>query len=196
MSWNKNSYQQKIIINIFFTATILSVLAGFVILPSAEAISQIKENISSQKINLENNYLRGKNLRKLAENLKLVEPRLDSLKKIFISRSEALTFVTSLEKIAEENGINQKIGLTSPSENGATNKKNDKIPLQLISSGTFLAQMKYLAALESANYYINVKALELSGSAETSPMIEGENKKEGEKSRTDMQIIADTYWQD
>jgi hypothetical protein len=46
--------------------------------------------------------------------------------------------------------------------------------------------MKYLSALEALDYYISIKTLEISGRSD-GPEEEG---------RIDMQLTAETYWQE
>jgi Tfp pilus assembly protein PilO len=183
-------YLKKIIINCAFSAVIVAGMIFGFIFPAAKKLAVVKKEISAQKIALEKIYIRGQNLRKISEDLEIVEPNLKNLKKMFIKEEDDLDFITSLEKTAENSGVKQNININYPAEN---NKKTSfqKIPLQLTASGNFLAQIKYLTALESLDYYISVRTLEISGSADQNQ----ENALEGEKSRVDMQLTANTYWQ-
>jgi Tfp pilus assembly protein PilO len=182
-------YLKKIILNCVFSAVIVAGMIFGFIFPAMGKLAVVKSEISAQKIALEKTYIRGQNLRKISEDLKTVEPNLENLKKMFIKEEDDLDFITSLEKIAENSGVKQSISINYPADSSKTSIQ--KIPLQLTASGNFLAQIKYLIALESLDYYISVRTLEISGSTD-------QNQKdalEGEKSRVDMQLTTNTYWQ-
>lgn len=192
------SYKNKLIIHFSTTLIIISGLAYFGISQPINQIVVMKERIDLEKVNMEKSYIRGQKLRELAENLKTVEPELAKLESVFIKKESALDFITALEGVADKNGIEQKINLANANQGNAKSKeKNEVIPIQLSSSGSFYKEMLYLASLESLNYYINIKNLEISnGSFRGTPSagiigVEGANS----ESVVGIQILADTYWQ-
>lgn len=198
---NRINYQQKVTIHISLTLLILAALIYFGIFQAVDKIMETKRLVETEKINLEKIYNSGKNLRKLTEDLRIVEPQLAKLENVFIKKEEALNFITSMEKISEKNGINQRINLAgAASINRGTEKnkiKNETIPIQLSSTGSFYKQMLYLDNLESLSYYINVKSLEISNSSfRNSANISAEGVSGGEsESDVSIQLLADTYWQ-
>lgn len=198
---NRISYQQKVTIHISATLLILAAVIYFGIYQAANKIMETKRLVEAEKTNLEKMYNSGKNLRKLAEDLKVVEPQLAKLENVFIKKEEALNFITSLENISEKNGINQRINLAgAASINRGTEKNkvaNETIPIQLSSTGSFYKQMLYLVNLESLNYYINVKSLEISNSSFRNSAALNVEGVEGGESANDvsLQLLADTYWQ-
>jgi Tfp pilus assembly protein PilO len=182
-----SSYLKKIILSSLFFILIFAAAIFIFIIPSAKHLAEAKKEISKQKTALEEVYIQGQNLRKISDNLKTVEPNLENLKKIFISLEDDFKFVTALEEAAENSGVRQTIsGLNYPDKESFKKTSFQKIPLQLTTTGNFLSQMKYLSALEALDYYISIKTLEISGRSD-GPEEEG---------RIDMQLTAETYWQE
>jgi Tfp pilus assembly protein PilO len=180
-------YLKKILISTLVAAAIITgALFGF-IFPSAKNLQKIKSSVLAQKNNLEKGYIQGRNLRKTAEDLKMAEPYLEAINKMFINEEEVLSFVTTLAKTAENSGVTQRIILNSQIEK--LNGTIQKIPLQLSSTGNFYQQMKLLKSLETLDYYINIKALEISGRPGIPVGLPEEDS-----GRIDMQLAADTYW--
>lgn len=180
-----------------FLIIILS-LIYFIVLPTVKEIKAMSSAIEAQREDLEKKYIKGQSLRQLTENLKEIEPKLELLDQIFINKNRELEFITSLENKADNNQINQKINLSPPQ---ATKSQGfQKIGLQLSAAGKFIKQLRYLMDLESLNYYINIKSLELSssGSGQTAPNIkhsgQGTLAAENESNNINLSVVADTYW--
>jgi Tfp pilus assembly protein PilO len=195
---NRTNYKNKIILHFSGTLIILMAMVYFGVVQAMNEIEVMKERIDQEKLSLEKSYIRGQKLRELAENLKTVEPDLAKLDSVFIKKEMALDFITALEGIAEKNGISQKINLANANRGNVKSKeKNETIPIQLSSTGSFYKEMMYLASLESLNYYINVKNIEISNSSFRGSPSAGISGVEGAESESivGIQILADTYWQ-
>lgn len=180
------NFQNKIALSAIIFILAAGSLIYFVIIPAAENIKRIKVETDNLAAQVEKDYLAGKSLKKLAENIKIIEPQLSGLDRAIIKKSASLEFITTLEKTAENNFITVKPSL------GAEKKLNQtysQIPLQLQTNGSFSGQISYLSDLEALSYYLNIKTLEISA-ANTSVTPSGEIKK-----NLVMQIVADTYWQ-
>lgn len=174
----KISLKKKIILNAAIAGVILGGIIFFIIRPTVSEILKIGGEIDMQREDLENKYKRGQSLKKLTADLKTIEPQLEKLDQIFIKRDESLKFITDLEKIAENNGIDQKINLSAQ---GSKIGDHQKIPIQIFSKGNFFNQIKYLTALEKLDTYINLNVLEFNGN--------GANPED-----LSMLIFGDTYW--
>lgn len=181
----KPGLERKILIINLTLFLIVGAIVIFAIIPSIKNIKEMRKEIEGQKIDLEEKYQRGQSLKKLSENLKKIEPQLEKLNLVFISKNRELEFITTLEDIASREKIEQKINLASGQSGG--DGAYQKMPLQLFTQGTFKNQMNYLLALETLNYYINIKNLELSAA----PLPPGAAKQDVNIS---MMITADTYW--
>jgi Tfp pilus assembly protein PilO len=191
-------YQKKIYLHLAITASLFVAVFYFGIAQPAEKMEEMKTTMQTEKGNLEKSYITGNSLRQLAESLKVVEPQLSKLDDVFIKKEFALDFITSMEKVAEKVGIQQRINLATANKSGSKSKdKNETIPIQLSSSGSFNQEMRYLASLEALNYYINIKSLEISNSTFRAASWTVDDGVAGgdSQSQVGLQILADTYWQ-
>jgi len=161
----------------------------FVIFPSIRDIKNIKNEIESQRLELERRYVKGQSLRKMKEKLERAQEKIHVLDQVFIGQDAGLEFITALEGAAGKNGVNQKINLLSqtPVDNGFYKI----VPLQLSSQGEISRQMSYLVSLETLNYYVNIKSLELSSGSRFAPTGEAESA-----ANVNLFVVADTYWRE
>ncbi|MEK7098040.1 MAG: type 4a pilus biogenesis protein PilO, partial [Patescibacteria group bacterium] len=178
----KLNMKNKIIINITVIIVFMSAIGYFIIMPTISDIRKMESEIEAQRTDLEKKYVKGQSLKKLSENLKKIEPNLVVFDQIFINQSRALEFITTLEDIANRHGVTQKLNLMT--EKGAGSNGYTKTPLNFNIDGDFTDIMRYLADIESLNYYINVSSIEIS-------KIQGES---GSPSKVSVQILAHTYW--
>lgn len=181
---NKISLKQKILI---LNGVIISIIASiifFVVLPSVNEIKDIQNSIQIQYDDLENKYIKGQSLKRLSDNLKKIDPLIEKLDGVFIKESDQVGFITFLENLATENKISQKITLNPPQ----VNNYYKKIPMQIATNGSYFKQMNFIKKIESLNYYITIKSIEISPSTENGIENSGENV------NTDMVMNVDTYW--
>lgn len=182
--------KKRIILSMVGFCLFIFVVVYFVIIPSVRDIKNIRDEIELQKTDLERKYIRGQSLRKMTEKLNRAEEKIHVLDKVFIGQDYGLEFVTTLEEVASKNNITQKINLLSPTE--ADNGFYKMIPLQLYSQGESSRQMNYLVGLETLDYYINIKSLELSSGSRLAPA----GDSEAPASQVNLFIVANTYWRD
>ncbi|MBU0880206.1 type 4a pilus biogenesis protein PilO, partial [Patescibacteria group bacterium] len=168
--------------------SIIFTLISFIILPTIKNINHIGSEIEIQKVDLEKKYIKTQNLKQISAELNKMEPMLSKLDQVFINKNNELDFITLTEKIATINNVYQKINLGS--DQSIKNETYKKIPLQLSIQGDFINQLNYLISLESLNYYINIKSLELSKQE-----IDITNSKKLPLTWLNLKLIADTYWQ-
>lgn len=197
--YQKINLKNKIIAALIGFALIIFGLIYFIVMPTIKDIEAMGGEIEGQKIDLEKKYIKGNSLRQLTENLKEIEPKLSLLDQIFINKNRELEFITTIENKADNSQISQKINLNSP--RAAENQEFQKNDLQLFANGEFTKQLKYLMDLESLNYYINIKSLELSsspGSGQAVPNIknsgQGTSASGNKSNNINLVITADTYW--
>lgn len=173
--------KNKITVIIALVAVVVACIAYFIILPTVAEIRRINDEILSQRTDLEAKYVKGQSLNKLSNNLKLIDPKLAALDEVFINQNRALEFITILEQISADNGVEQKINLMT--DKGAQENDYKRVPLQLLATGDFQDLARYLSSLESLKYYINITNID---------MIRKEDKESGTK--VVMQIMSNTYW--
>lgn len=183
----KLNLRKKITLSAAVFLAVIGSIIYFVVAPTIKDIKKMRDEIQAQKTDLENKYLKSKNLKKLSKNLNKIESQLEELDKAFINQNRALEFITTMEEIAGGEGVAQKINLLSP-QNLKENQLYKKIPLQIAAEGGFEGEARYLAGLEKLSYYINISSLELTA-APNSP-----GQEEKTRANVNMLVTADTYW--
>ena len=180
--------KQKIIANSALMIAIILGIIFFVIIPGLNSVKGLMENIISQKIELEQTMIKEKNNSKISEKIKKIEPQMSKFEQIFINQNRELEFITTLEDIANKNKVAQKISLTPVLESGGNFKKT---PLNITAKGEFKNIMEYLTGLESSNYYINIKSIELASSRARAPK---DQDGYSPNAPVNIKIFALTYW--
>lgn len=190
----KFSLKNKIILSFFSFVLVVFSLVYFIIVPTIKDIRNIDKEIEGRRIKIEERYRRSLNLKQSMNNLKKIEPRLILLDQIFINKSRELEFITAIENEANDNQITQKINLKPPQ--AEENTKFQKSSLELNSKGKFDKQLKYLSALESLSYYINIKLLELTPTDSRKKTKISDQESPSQNDQTiNMLINANTYWE-
>ncbi len=185
--YSKFDLKKKIIISIIGFFMALSIIVGLIVIPTIREIKRMGADIEEQRLDLEKKYIKGQSLKQLADNLKKISPQLDKLDRIFINHNRELEFITTLEDKTQANKIAQKISLGAAKDD---NQKFKIIPMQIYTQGSFINQYNYLVNLELLDYYISIKALELSPAQGQTIYNTGEI----EPNSVNMFITADTFW--
>ncbi|MFH1522273.1 MAG: type 4a pilus biogenesis protein PilO [Patescibacteria group bacterium] len=184
----KLNLKNKIIVSIITLFLFIISIIYFIVFPAIRDIKSIKEEIEFQRLELEQKYFKGQNLKALSEKLNKIEASIKIFDQIFINQASSLDFITTLEGIAGKNSIIQKINLLSSSEEYEGRYK--EVPVQLLTQGDFSNQLKYLTDLEALGYYINIKSIDIkSGSQQVSTTSEGDGR-----NIVSLLIQANTYW--
>jgi len=192
----KLNLKNKITASLIGFLIIILSLIYFIVIPTVNDIKAMGQTIEAQREDLEKKYIKGQSLKQLTENLSKIEPKLDLLNQIFINKNRELEFITSLENEANKNQVSQKINLSAPQK--VENENFQKTSLQLITNGGFIKQLQYLMNLENLRYYINIKLLELSLTADGEQLKannQGALPAPAETNNLNMYIDADTYWE-
>jgi len=197
-TYRKLNLKNKIIAASGGFVLIIFGLVFFIVVPTIKDIRAMGQAIENQKIDLQEKYIKGFSSRQLTENLKKIEPKLNLLDQIFINKNRELEFITTLENEAGKSQVSQKINLASPKP--TENQEFQENNLELTASGGFNRLLRYLTDLETLNYYINIKTLDISsapGIGRTVPVIK--NPEDSALTETDtnnlnMLISAVTYW--
>ncbi|NTU98754.1 type 4a pilus biogenesis protein PilO [Candidatus Falkowbacteria bacterium] len=135
-----------------------ALLIFFLIIPGITDIGNIKTEIEKQFADLDMKYQRGQSLRKLTQSMKLIEPELQNLDRVFIVQEKEVELITSLEDLAAKNNIAQKISLGAMPKGNSTIKK---VPISLAAQGSFSNIVAYLHSLETSDYYLSIKSIEV-----------------------------------
>ena len=187
----------KIIITLFGNFLIIFLIIYFVIIPQAEFIKKNGQEIIDRRVFLEEQYIKAKKFRETNEEMDLVDDDIQKLDEVFVSYDEDLQFIETLEKIAIDNNVSQKISLGSIKKE--QKDEFEKISLEISANGNFLSIMKYLISLETLNYYVNISSLDISKSANPRSTNSSSGVTPAEDDLSDLnrvvcKIKADTYW--
>ncbi len=152
--------QQSFIKLIIYITAILILLFLF-IKPSINEIKKTHNNILNEKIKIQKNIDREKNMSKLSEEVKEIEPRMEKFSQIFINQNRELEFITQLEKLAKDNNVKQNLNLQQSKKTTSQNTYSET-PINIDVQGSMNNALNYLQELERLNYYININNLKLS----------------------------------
>lgn len=183
----KITLRKKIIITSIISPAIVLGIIFYIVMPTINDIIEMRNNINSQRMDLEKKYQKGQSLKQLNENINIIEPQLEKLNSLFIKPDEVLEFITTLENAANKNNIDQKINLDLSM--GVDENDYKKTPVQIAAGGSFRDQLKYLSALESLNYYVNIKSFTITTA---SPKVQAESQ--ANEDMVNFNFFADTYW--
>ncbi len=187
-----DSYKQIFSISLFFSV-IFAALIFFLLIPNIKKITQTRDNIIGQKIQMERDMINQRNISTLSKKIEEIEPQLNKLEQIFINKNRELEFITALEGIAQNNNISQNLQLNPASEDA--DKLYKKIPLTLKCQGEFKHIINYLTDLEALQYYVTINYLAFSSQKSSKSAQASGNNTAANNPIVTMQIKADTYWQ-
>ncbi|MEA3449405.1 MAG: hypothetical protein U9Q85_00260 [Patescibacteria group bacterium] len=181
--YNKINLKTKtqILVSFYLLFAVLSVY--FYIIPTIEAIKVKKADIFTEKIEQEKKINREKNYANLESEIKKIEPQLGILENVYINANRKLEFITTLEGVAADAKVEQKLTLDLKFNSDGEIKE---VPVIIDVSGLYPAIMDYLIKLETASYYININSFDLSLSSTP--------KEEGKLKQYRLRLNANTYW--
>jgi len=179
----------RIIIIFFINVLIIYLIIFFIIIPRVEFIREKGREIVDRRRFLEEQYIKAKNFRENNQNMELVDEDINKLDEVFVAYDNDLEFIETLEKVALENKVDQKISLDS--KKSEEEQEFEKIRLEILSEGSFLNVVNYLISLETLSYYINISSLDIYKLDQQTINNEEELSSSG---KVFCKIIADTYW--
>lgn len=152
-------FPRKKIYFIFGTLIILLALIFLILNPAIKEIKAISKEIQTQKKEVEDLYLKGQFLEPTKKQYEKISSALPEPQKLFIIKEQELSLITALENIAQKNNLEQKITLQDiKNEDGS---KSQNMSLTIKVNGNYPNLIKYLADLESLDYYININNLRI-----------------------------------
>lgn len=145
-------------------AIVLMVVIFALVLPYLAKIKGINAEIDSERARLEELYAKGQKLQDSKEKYFTIKEALPQLDEIFIKNNGELTLITKLEKIANENRVDQKIELAD--KKIEINKNLSKTLISLHVKGNYRNLLSYLQRLETAEFYLIIDSLAFFNNAE------------------------------
>lgn len=152
--------KRKIIISILTVLIGNGLILYFIILPTIRDITEIKNNVLLERIDLEKKWQRGQLLNRAQGDFEKTKAEKGRLVSIFISEGSELEFITSLEQIAENNKITQELTL-DPGEDISNKKFNKTSRLSIKAEGSFNDVLRYIDEINKLEYYFNIDMLDV-----------------------------------
>ncbi len=187
--------KNKILINFLFFLLFIAAISYFLLYKNITSIKKLNADIITEKLKLYTSTEQQRNIDKLTNNLKKIEPQLSKFNQIFVNQNRELEFINLLENYAQKFSVNQTLDLDESEQT-----KNNKYSIKIINikvNGDFKSLINYLAALESAKYYINIVSLDFSTNENfhSAALRQKETiKKEQGSNNVLLTIKAKTYW--
>ncbi|MDD4901942.1 MAG: type 4a pilus biogenesis protein PilO [Patescibacteria group bacterium] len=183
------TYPSKIALSVLAFLAAAFALFYWLIIPAVNNVETTKVQMQNQRLAAERDYAQGQNLKKIKDDIKAVAPRIGEIEQIFISKSDSLSFVTSLEAAAEKNKVTEKAKLGAETPLG---KFYSQIPLRLDVSGNFSGLIGFVTDLETLKKYININSLQITAIGSELPI---KTETSTPQKILAAQISAFTYWQ-
>ncbi|MDD5110834.1 MAG: hypothetical protein PHI63_06535 [Patescibacteria group bacterium] len=150
------SIKKKIATTFTIVAIAIGAMGYFVIWPTYQEIHKITASIQQERMDLEIKYQRGQQMKKLAAQYQKVKQYRDRLNTMFIPSGDELAFITTLERVKEEFGIDATPSL---GEIGSDLAPEAALPLTITVRGDYLKILRYLIALERLQYSFNITSI-------------------------------------
>lgn len=156
----------------FWSAVIFSVY-HFI----ARDLKRLSAEIGEKRLKIAQLDYNAHNFESFAQDYQEVSKDIAAIEGVLLEEKEIIVFIQKLEKIAEENGLEQSIDLKRPAEGKDEEEKEGKEktekkepPKEMFHSllyrvdlgGGFPQIVRYIQALENLNNYTNINSLVLS----------------------------------
>jgi len=188
----KLSSKNKLFISVGMLLVLDIIFVYLLILPAIDNIKNSRNDIINLKIDLENKTIREKNLNTLNEKISKIEPQLEKINQIFISKNREIEFITTLESLESKYNVIQKLNIDL--NNPEKGEEFNKIPISIDASGNFKNLMDYLANIESLSYYINIQNISLSKNSLDNSSSKTALLGQASQNQMELKISGYTYW--
>jgi len=194
---NKLNAKKKIIISSIVFVFFIFLVVYFIGLSSINEINDIKKYIIEKKIEIINYLKQEENSDSIIKKINDVRPEIEKTQKYYINKNDELAFITTLEKIATDHNILQKINIQFPETQKET---EESILLELNALGTYKNILEYLSAIESSEYFISVKELEFTKQGSIGSAVlridqeQDQNQNKNEEKKITLKIKAEVYY--
>ena len=176
----------------------LLTITWLTVLPQRKELHELAKKISTEKNELTQLNEQGKNIKELRNQLEKYKKDSVKLENIFLYQNNEIEFITTLEKVASKNGVEQTINLSEPK-----NSDNNLLisELNLVVFGKFDQIIDYLEDLESLDYYLNPLQINLINNKKNNtvnniPTLNiGANNSEKNQNQLRVELNSRVYWQ-
>ncbi|MFA6548114.1 MAG: hypothetical protein WCT11_04205 [Candidatus Magasanikbacteria bacterium] len=150
-----NTEKKTLIILAFFSITTLIVIFG-VIFPTIRYIKNLEQETNVLREYLEKKYENTKAIRTSKKKIEEIESIVAKYPDYLFYHGDELKLITSLENLANNNHVTQKL------VNSNLDKLGETVNLSLTIDGDYQNIIKYLSALEKESFYFTITNLQIS----------------------------------
>lgn len=156
---------------IFIWTVLIFVVIFVFIVSNIKKIKAIAQEVTETEKYLQALQSSGQSKKEAEENYRLIKKDIPTLATVILQRGQELSLITSLEEIANQNNLQQKMNIylsdskttnTLPKENQTID--NNSFPFQLTIDGNLINFLNYLNDLEKLNYYLNITSIKINQS--------------------------------
>lgn len=174
---SQSSPEKKLVLLILITLGFWSAVIFSVYHFIARDLKRLSAEIEEKRLKIAQLDYNAHNFESFAQDYQEVSKDIKDLEGVLLEEKEIIVFIQKLEKIAEENGLEQSIDLKRPAEGkdeekdeeGGKQEKKEP-PKEMYHSllyrvdlgGGFPEIVRYIQALENLNNYTNINSLVLS----------------------------------
>ncbi len=155
-----NYYKNKFYINIGIILLFFVVISIFIIYPALREISLVNQEITAERIKLQNKLAMGLNIRKIIKDLDSIEESAQNLDLIFLEKNSELDLISDFESVA--NKYNVSINIKSDFIGKDFSSTISQIEVQITATGDYKQILQFMNELENQNTYFNLKNVSLS----------------------------------
>ncbi len=154
MKLNLNTEKKTLIILAVISTISLSIIFG-VLLPTIKYIKKLDQETSTLRQYLEKKYENTKTLRTSKEKIEEIQSIVSTYPDDLFYHGDELKLITSLERLAANNRVEQKI------DNSNLDKIGEAVNLSLTVNGDYKNVLQYLSSLEKEKYYFTITNLQI-----------------------------------
>lgn len=156
------SLKNKIILVSALALLGMAVIFYFIILPTVRDIQEINNQILTEKENLEEKFQKGQYLKKIAEDLKAIEPEVEKLKSVYVTKGEEIKFITQLESLSDKYHLDATFPILK--EERAFGNGLVGLDIEFHLNGRYPETVAFLTEIESLSYYIDISDVRIGSS--------------------------------
>ena len=158
--------QRALAFSLAATGAVIAMVIGLFIVPAIRDIRTLNEKIVQERVTVETRYFNRQRVRKTIENLTEIKMRLPDLRSIIVPSGGEEGLVEAIERLAEVNGIAEKLRLIPPQ--GGPQGYERKLIVEISASGDPRGIGKFLSDLERIDPVFVVTNMDIRGSDVTS----------------------------
>jgi len=152
---------RRIVVTISIQAAATLLLAGAVAVPMVLSIKSLNAKMAVATADIDQKYLLRRHTRTSLEKLQQAKEMIRTLSSVAVVEGEELTFVSALEKAADDAGVTQELVLETVNQIEISPWERE-IPLKIDAEGDYRGIIVFLHNFERLPFYVAVDSINIS----------------------------------